>query len=155
MKRILAVVLVVLLCAATLGMTGCSKDGVLGLLNQVMQNLGDNCLSKSYDLEGKRTFYEDSYTGTYEADYHGFTGRETLFGNTGIFRNAGDEIEVKCSMAAESGSARLYYKSGDEGTVVLVDTEGAFDKTIDLPPGSNYIGVVCDHFTGSLELEIK
>ena len=155
MKRILTVVLIVLLVCACAALSGCTKDGFLGCVNQVMQNIGDNCLTKSYMLEGERSFGEDSYTGSYQADYRDYTGRETLFGNTALERSAGTEIEVTCTLEIEEGSVKLYYKSGADGTVTLLDETGRFHKTIDLPIGSNYIGVVCRDFTGRIDLGIE
>lgn len=67
---------------------GCSKDEALEHYNNIVEKLGEAQLTSDSKLQGKRVFGEDEYTGTYEAEYHKFSGTEYLFGGTSIEREA-------------------------------------------------------------------
>ena len=40
-------------------------------------------------------------------------------------------------------------------TVTLLETTGTYSDTITLPEGGNYIGIECENFTGSIELNME
>ena len=136
-------------------LTGCTKDEILGTYNDAIQAAGDAQLTGSRSLEGKRTYGTDKYTGTYNADYEDFSGIEYLFGRTSIDREAGNEIEITCNLNITDGSAKLVFQSGADDPQILIQSTGDYSETIELPSASNYIVVVGDGFTGSIELKIK
>ena len=39
--------------------------------------------------------------------------------------------------------------------VILIETNGAYNETITLPSGGNYIGIECENFTGNIEMIIE
>ena len=39
--------------------------------------------------------------------------------------------------------------------VTLLETTGTYSDTITLPEGGNYIGIECENFTGSIELNME
>ncbi|SNS87994.1 hypothetical protein SAMN05446037_102541 [Anaerovirgula multivorans] len=136
-------------------LAGCSKDEILDTYNQAIQAAGDAQLTGNWSLEGKRKYGVDHYTGTYTADYEGFSGTEYLFGGTSIDREAGNKIEVICNLSITDGTAKLVLQSGSDAPQTLIESTGYYSETIELPPAGNYILVEGGEFTGSIELEIK
>ena len=152
MKRILALLLA-LCCLASL--QGCSKDEILGRYNSALRAAGEAVLTDSGALQGRRVMGEDSYVGSYEAEYEGFSGRELLFGGTGLEREGGNMIRVSGSLVVSGGTLRLLFKSGANEPAVLCDASGAFSTSVKLPSASNYILVEAEDFTGSLSLRVE
>ena len=97
----------------------------------------------------------DDYTGTYTADYTIFSGTEYLFGGTSIKREAGKELSIDCALEVTEGTAKVFWISGSDEAVTLIETTGTYSDTITLPDGGNYIGIECESFTGSIELNIE
>lgn len=143
--------LLVLLLAALL-LTGCSKDAILRYYDQALQFAGDAALTHGAGLTGKRTFGAQHYTGTYTADYRRATKTEYLFGGTSL--GSGQELTVTCALTCEAGTARVFFRSGSDDPVTLLETDGTYSGALSVPAGSNYLGVTCDGFTGHLELRV-
>ena len=56
---------------------------------------------------------------------------------------------------SDSGTAKVFWISGSENPVSLIETDGTYKETIILSSGNNYIGIECEDFTGSMELNIE
>ena len=97
----------------------------------------------------------DDYTGTYTADYENFSDTEYLFGGTSIKREAGKELTIDCTLEVTEGTAKVFWISGADEAVTLIETTGTYSDTITLPDGGNYIGIECKDFTGNIELNIE
>ena len=97
----------------------------------------------------------DDYTGCYTADYENFSDTEYLFGGTSIKREAGKELSIDCTLEVTEGTAKVFWISGSDETVTLLETTGTYSDTITLPEGGNYIGIECENFTGSIELNME
>lgn len=106
-------------------------------------------------LQGKKEKGIDDYTGSYQADYENFSDTEYLFGGTSIKREAGKDISVTCTLEVLSGTAKVFWISGADEAVTLLETTGTYSDTITLPDGGNYIGIECEDFTGKIEMNIK
>lgn len=143
-----------LLTLAVLLLSGCSKDEMLRQYDRALQCIGDAVLTHGDSLTGKRIFGAEHYTGTYTADYRRTTTTEYLFGGTGLSRGGSQELTVTCTLTCENGSARVFYQSGSDDPVTLLETDGSYSGTLTVPAGSNYLGVICDGFTGRLELRV-
>lgn len=50
-------------------LSGCSKEEVLEKYNAVVEKVGEVQLTNDINLQGKRDYGEDYYTGTYQAEY--------------------------------------------------------------------------------------
>ena len=77
----------VLLTLSLLGvctLSGCTKDEVLDHYNNIVQSVGSSELTGNLSLQGKKEKGIDDYTGSYRADYKGFSDTEYLFGGTSI-----------------------------------------------------------------------
>ena len=107
------------------------------------------------NLQGKKEKGIDDYTGSYQADYENFSDTEYLFGGTSIKREAGKDISVTCTLEVLSGTAKVFWISGADEAVTLLETTGTYSDTITLPDGGNYIGIECEDFTGKIEMNIK
>ncbi len=153
-KKIFSLVLVCTL-AIGLSLTGCSKDEILDQYNNVVQLAGNATLTGDLSLKGKRTYGDDHYTGTYVADYKDFSKTEYLFGGTSIERENGKDISVSCDLEITEGTAQVFWISGSDDPVILLEATGSYSETITLPEGGNYIGITGNNFTGHVELDIK
>lgn len=67
-----------LVLCCVLSLTACSKDEIIDDFNHVLESIGNDNLTGNKKLQGNREFGEDSYVGTYKADYDNFTGKEIL-----------------------------------------------------------------------------
>ncbi len=153
-KKIFSLVLVCTL-AIGLSLTGCSKDEILDQYNNVVQLAGNATLTGDLSLKGKRTYGDDHYTGTYVADYKDFSKTEYLFGGTSIERENGKDISVSCDLEITEGTAQVFWISGSDDPVILLEATDSYSETITLPEGGNYIGITGNNFTGHVELDIK
>ena len=78
-----------------------------------------------------------------------------MFGGTSINREAGNDISVTCTLEVIDGTAKVFWISGADEPVTLIETTGTYSNTLTLPDGGNYIGIECDNFTGSIEMNIE
>ncbi len=148
---------VVILCLILLGasvLSGCTKEEVLDQYNHIVQSAGSIALTPNASLQGTKEAGVDDYTGSYTADYAGFSGTEYLFGGTSINRAAGKELALSCTLEITQGSAKLFWLSRAEEAVCLLEISGTYADTISLPEGGNYIGIECEDFTGSITLNL-
>ena len=53
------------------------------------------------------------------------------------------------------GTAKVFWISGSDEAVTLIEATGTYSDTITLPDGGNYIGIECENFTGNIELNIE
>ncbi len=139
----------------SLSLAGCSKDEILDQYNNVVQSAGNAALTSDFSLKGNRTYGDDCYTGTYTADYKDFSKTEYLFGGTFIERENGKDISVSCDLEITKGTAQVFWVSGSDDPVILLEATDSYSETITLPEGGNYIGITGNNFTGHLEMNIE
>ncbi len=139
----------------SLSLAGCSKDEILDQYNNVVQSAGNAALTSDFSLKGNRTYGDDCYTGTYTADYKDFSKTEYLFGGTFIERENGKDISVSCDLEITEGTAQVFWVSGSDDPVILLEATDSYSETITLPEGGNYIGITGNNFTGHLEMNIE
>ena len=152
-KKIVLSLCLILLGASVL--SGCTKDEFLDQYNNIVQSAGSIELTGKSSLQGEKEKGIDDYTGTYTADYANFSGTEYLFGGTSIKREAGKELSIDCTLEITEGTAKVFWISGSDEAVTLIEATGTYSDTITLPDGGNYIGIECESFTGSIELNIE
>ena len=131
------------------------KDALVGAYGSLVDAAGSWALTLEGSLQGERVPGEDDYTGTYAADYEDFSGTELLFGGTTLDREAGDTVEVTCSLAIEEGEATIFLRSGSEDPVLLLSESGDYSGTIEVGGGSVYLGVWGEGVTGSVSIQIE
>lgn len=141
-----------------LGLTGCGKnnvkDNIIDGYEQCLKQVSKYALTKKGKLQGKKTKGEDSYVGSYTAQYDSFDGEECIFGGTALNREAGNELIVTYTLKVTSGTVSLFWQhSGSEYTIADEESEGSFEIT--LAAGDDYINLRGEDFSGSLELEVK
>lgn len=135
----------------SLTLVGCSKDEILDQYNNVVQSAGNTALTSDFSLKGDRAYGDDCYTGTYTADYKDFSKTEYLFGGTSIERENGKDISVSCDLEITEGTAQVFWISGSDDPVILLEATDSYSETITLPEGGNYIGITGNNFTVALE----
>ena len=131
------------------------KDTLVGAYGSLVDAAGSWALTPDRSLQGERVRGEDDYTGTYEADYEGFSGTELLFGDTTLDRATGNTVELSCSLDIEEGEAAVFLCSGGEDPVILLSESGDYTSTIEVGGGSTYIGVWGEGVTGSVSIQIE
>ena len=132
-----------------------AKDAILDAYGSLVDAVGSWALTPDRSLHGERVPGEDDYTGTYAADYEDFSGTELLFGGTTLDREAGDTVEVTCSLTVEEGEAAIFLNSGSEDPVILLSESGDYSSTIEVGGGSIYLGVWGEGVTGSVSIQIE
>ena len=150
--------IVLSLCLIILGtsvLSGCTKDEVLNQYNNIVQSAGSIALTGNSSLQGTKEKGIDDYTGSYTANYKNFSDTEYLFGGTSIKREAGKELSIDCTLEAMEGTAKVFWISGSDEAVTLIEITGSYNDTITLPEGGNYIGIEGENFTGCIELNAK
>ena len=152
-KKIVLSLCLILLGASVL--SGCTKDEFLDQYNNIVQSAGSIALTGNSSLQGTKEKGIDDYTGTYTADYANFSGTEYLFGGTSIKREAGKELSIDCTLEITEGTAKVFWISGSDEAVTLIEATGTYSDTITLPDSGNYIGIECENFTGNIELDIE
>lgn len=153
MKKIVILFLSFIMIFSTIGCENLDKDKALDKYDKVINKLGDESLTKDNKLIGDREFGEDSYVGTYSAQYDNFTGNEVIFGGTGLNRD-NKEFTLKYKGAVEEGNFKLVLINGsNEETITKETEEGTY--IYDFEQSDLYIKIVGDGFKGNLELEIK
>ena len=120
MKRILTVSLLSLCLILTI--TGCSgdnvKDNVINGFNDMLQHFSKYALTDENDLQGDKTKGDDTYTGSYVADYEDFNGEEYIFGGTALERDKGSDLTVTYQLTVDSGTVRFYWRDKEEEKII-------------------------------------
>ena len=132
-----------------------AKDAILDAYGSLVDAAGALALTPDRSLQGERVQGEDDYTGTYEAGYEDFSGTELLFGGTTLDREAGNTVELSCSLGIEEGEAAVFLCSGSENPVILLSESGDYSSTIEVGGGSTYIGVWGEGANGSVSIQIE
>ena len=131
------------------------KDTLVGAYGSLVDAAGSWALTPDRSLQGERVRGEDDYTGTYEANYEDFSGTELLFGGTTLDREAGNTVELSCSLNIEEGEAVVFLCSGSDDPVILLSGSGDYSSTIEVGGGSTYIGVWGEEANGSASIQIE
>lgn len=131
------------------------KNAALDVMDTLNEIGGNSALTSKNSLQGERITGIDSYVGTYSAKYNDFSKTEYLFGGTDIEREYGNDFAITCTLQIDSGTTKVFWTSGSEEPVILIETSGTYNEIITLPSGSNYIGIECENFTGSIEMNIE
>lgn len=145
-----------LLAVLLLCLTGCRLNymepgEMQEFLDGIAEDIGDSQLTGDEDLIGTRvlTSDEDSYAGEYTADCDHVTGRDVVFGGASIHNR---ELFLSGIVKVESGKATIRIRLNDEVIELEPDVEGNFETTLKLDNGGNYIMVVYEDFSGTLEM---
>lgn len=138
--------------------TGCSgdnaKDSMINSFNDMLQHFSKYALTEEKDLQGDKMKGEDTYTGSYFAEYEKFNGTEYLFGGTGLERKNGDDLTVTYVLTVDSGIAKLYWLDKDEKKIIA-DTSDTDTYSVTLNTGDNYLVLDGDNFCGSLQVTVE
>ena len=145
------------LCLA-FAVTGCSgdnlKDSVINGFNDMLQHFSKYALTDEKDLQGDKTKGEDTYTGSYTADYEDFNDKEYIFGGTALERDKGSELNVTYELTVDSGTAKLYWlDKGEEKMIADTSKNGTYSVTLD--EGDNYLTLEGNDFCGSLQVVVE
>ena len=132
-------------------------DGIRQKVVPTIEKKGLAAVSSSFFAALYSAFgrYDVVHTGSYTANYEDFSDTEYLFGGTSIKREAGKDLSIDCALEVTDGTAKVFWISGADEEVTLLETTGTYSDTITLPEGGNYIGIECENFTGSIELNME
>ncbi len=156
MKRILTVSLLSL--CLIFALTGCSgdnvKDNVINGFNDMLQHFSKYALTDENDLQGDKTKGDDTYTGSYVADYEDFNGEEYIFGGTALERDKGSDLTVTYQLTVDSGTVRFYWRDKEEEKIIA-DASDTGTYSVTLEEGDNYLTLEGDDFCGSLRVTVE
>ena len=145
-----------LLTGLILGLAGCrlnymEPEEMQDFLDGVVENIGDSQITDDKDLIGIRMLNEnsDAYTGEYTTECEAVTGRDVIFGGASIHNR---ELFLSGTIQAESGKATVRIRLNEEVFEMEPDDDGHFETSLKLDSGGNYIMVVYEDFSGSLEM---
>ena len=158
MKKIKILIAVLLSLCLAFAVTGCSgdnlKDSVINGFNDMLQHFSKYALTDEKDLQGDKTKGEDTYTGSYTADYEDFNDKEYIFGGTALERDKGSELTVTYELTVDSGTAKLYWlDKGEEKMIADTSKNGTYSVTLD--EGDNYLTLEGNDFCGSLQVVVE
>lgn len=156
MKRILIASLLSLCLILTI--TGCSgdnvKDNVINGFNDMLQHFSKYALTDENDLQGDKTKGDDTYTGSYVADYEDFNGEEYIFGGTALERDKSSDLTVTYQLTVDSGTVRFYWRDKEEEKIIA-DASDTGTYSVTLEEGDNYLTLEGDDFCGSLRVTVE
>lgn len=145
-----------LLAGMLLGLGGCrlnymEPEEMQDFLDGVVENIGDSQITDDKDLIGIRMLNEnsDAYTGEYTTECEAVTGRDVVFGGASIHNR---DLFLSGSIDAESGKATVRIRLNEEVIELEPDADGHFETTLKLDNGGNYIMVVYEDFSGTVEM---
>ena len=148
-----------LLTCFLLGLTGCrinyvEPEEMQEFLNRVVEDIGCSQITDDKDLFGTRCLQntEDSYAGKYSADCSHVTGRDVIFGGASINSRA---LFLSGRIHPISGKGTIRIRLNNEVTELESNSDGTFETTLKLSSGGNYIMVVYEDFTGSIEMNCE
>ena len=133
-------------------LVGCSSSGSNDDENFFF---GEPSLTKDKSLEGERVFGEDDYTGTYEAVYQHFSGRENLFGGASLAGREGKTIQITYNANIESGVAEVFWNTADSEKQLLFEGQGEHTENIDLQGGWEYLSLEGDELEADIRVKIE
>ncbi|MFD1450054.1 hypothetical protein [Oceanobacillus sojae] len=123
--------------------------------DKITSFFGEPSLTKDKSLEGERAFGKDDYTGTYEAVYQHFSGRENLFGGASLDGREGKTIQITYNANIESGEAKVYWNTADSEKQLLFEGQGEHTENIDLQGGWEYLSLEGDELEGDIQIKIE
>lgn len=132
------------------------KDNLLDGYNRLLQAGSKHALTNSSSLQGEKIKGNDTYVGSYTAEYEDFNGKEYIFGGTDLERGSGSSsrLTVAFRLKIISGKVCLtWIHSGSEYTIANADRNDTI--TITLGAGDNYIVLNGENFSGSLEMQVE
>ena len=100
MKKALALCLL-LLCLSLAA--GCSLQGIADAYGFALDTLSAMGLEVTQQVLGTREQGADGITGSYQAEYTDFRGKEVIFGNASLGDKAGRKITIRCQMEIAQG----------------------------------------------------
>ena len=152
-------IIFLLLTALILSLTGCrfnfmEPEEMQDFLDGVVENIGDSQITDDTDLIGTRILTDsaDAYTGEYTSQCESATGRDMVFGGASIHNR---ELFLSGTVRTGSGKAIVRIRLNEEVYELEPDADGYFETTLKLDNGGNYIMVVYDGFSGTVNLDSK
>ena len=144
-----------LLTVLLLSLNGCKfnymePEEMKEFLDGVVEDIGDSQVTDDDDLIGARLLVDDdSYVGEYTAECSHMTGRDVVFGGASIHNR---DLFLSGHIETESGNATVRIRMNSEVVELEPDADGYFETTLKLNNGGNYIMVVYEDFSGTVEM---
>ena len=148
-------IIFLLLTSLLLSLNGCKfnymeQEEMKEFLDGVVENIGDSQITDDDDLIGARLLVDDdSYVGEYTAECNHMTGRDVVFGGASIHNR---DLFLSGHIETESGNATVRIRMNSEVIELEPDADGYFETTLKLDNGGNYIMVVYEDFSGTVEM---
>lgn len=148
-------IIFLLLTALLLCLTGCrfnfmEPEEMQVFLDGVVEDIGNSQITENGDLIGERLLADDdSYAGEYTAECTHMTGRDIVFGGASIYNRT---LVLFGQIETESGKATIRIRMNSEVVELEPDADGYIETTLKLDNGGNYIMVIYEDFSGTVEM---
>lgn len=149
------VIIFLLQTSLLLSLNGCKfnymePEEMKEFLDGVVEDIGDSQVTDDDDLIGARLLVDDdSYVGEYTAECSHMTGRDVVFGGASIHNR---DLFLSGHIETESGNATVRIRMNSEVIELEPDADGYFETALKLDNGGNYIMVVYEDFSGTVEM---
>ena len=140
-----------LLCLIGCRLDDMEPEEMQAFLDGVAEGISDCQITDDEDLTGTRLLAnsEDSYAGTYTAECSHITGRDVVFGGASIYNRV---LFLSGLIKTKSGKATIRIRLNDDVIELEPDGDGNLETALKLQNGGNYIIVVYEDFSGSVEM---
>lgn len=145
-----------LLAGLLFGVSGCRLNymepkKMQDFLDGVVENIGDSQITDDTYLIGTRILTDsaDACTGEYTSQCESATGRDVVFGGASIHNR---ELFLSGSVDAEFGTATVRIRMNEEVFELEPDASGYFEITLKFDNGGNYVMVIYEDFSGTVEI---
>ncbi len=154
MKRMITIALCVCTIFLLSACQFCTLSGeeMVTRFDHAVGKLGQSQITEDKNLIGMRENKEDTYTGTYTSSCNGNTGRDVVFGGASIEERT---LCVSGYVHDVYGQATIRIRMNDEVIMLQCDEDGYFSTTLNCSTGGNYIMVLYENFTGTVELSCE
>lgn len=139
-----------LLAGMLLCLTGCKLNDA-EYLEGIVSEIGDSQITDNKELIGTRVLKDnaDHYAGDYTAECDSVTGRDVIFGGASIHNR---ELLLSGTVQTESGKATVRIRLNEDVFDLEPDADGHIETTLKLGNGGNYIMVIYEDFSGTVEM---
>lgn len=143
------------LTSLLLSLNGCKfnymePEEMQEFLEGVVEDIGDSQITENGDLIGERLLADDdSYAGEYTAECTHMTGRDVVFGGASIQNRT---LFLSGHIETESGKVTVRIRMNSEVVELEPDADGYIETTLKLDNGGNYIMVIYEDFSGTVEM---
>lgn len=151
MKKLLAIfIAVIIILGAVEVVRKPSSQQIVDDFDSIVHVISLTQITRDSKLIGKReNVGKDTYIGSYSSSCISEYGRDVVFGGASVKDR---KVKLKVKILKESGGASIRVRTNSYVEDYSVDENGNFEKTFDFDNGGNYVMIIYNNFTGTVEM---